>query len=64
MADKTNKKIATAHNGDNSGPAFGDVRWSPDSRWLTFADNADNASNKSCSIASHGRDHALNHGSL
>jgi tricorn protease len=42
LTDKTNKQIATAHNGDNDGPAFADLRWSPDSRWLTFADNADN----------------------
>ena len=41
--DQTNKKIATAKNGENDGPSFADVRWSPDSRWLTFAENADNS---------------------
>ncbi len=43
IADKTNKKIATARNGDNDGPPFGDLRWSPDSAWLTFAEGADNS---------------------
>ena len=43
LADKSNKKIATSRNGDNDGPAFADLRWSPDSRWLTFAENADNS---------------------
>ena len=42
IADKTNKKIATSRNGDNDGPSFADLRWSPDSRWLTFAETADN----------------------
>jgi tricorn protease len=42
VTDKTNKKIATSPNGDNDGPAFADLRWSPDSRWLTFAENAAN----------------------
>jgi tricorn protease len=41
-ADKTNKKIATSRNGDNDGPAFGDLRWSPDSRWIVFSETADN----------------------
>ncbi len=40
LADKTNKKIATSRNGDNDGPAFADLRWSPDNRWLTFSENA------------------------
>ena len=42
VADKTNKKLATSRNGDNDGPAFADLRWSPDSRWITFGENADN----------------------
>src|ERR1700722_19512783 len=42
VADKTNKKLATSRNGDNDGPAFGDLRWSPDSRWITFGETADN----------------------
>ena len=42
VTDQSNKKIATSPNGDNDGPAFADLRWSPDSRWLTFAENADN----------------------
>lgn len=43
VADKSNRNIATSRNGDNDGPAFADLRWSPDSRWLTFAENADNS---------------------
>ncbi len=35
--------MATSRNGDNDGPAFADLRWSPDSRWLTFAENANNS---------------------
>lgn len=46
IAGKTNKRIATAHNGDDDGPSFSDLRWSPDSRWLTFAENADNGFNQ------------------
>ena len=42
LADKSNKKIATSRNGDQDEPSFADLRWSPDSRWLTFAENADN----------------------
>jgi tricorn protease len=42
VADKTNKKLATSRNGDNDGPSFADLRWSPDSRWITFAETADN----------------------
>jgi tricorn protease len=42
-ADKSNKKIATSRNGDNDGPAFSDLRWSPDSRWITFAETAGNS---------------------
>jgi tricorn protease len=39
---KTDKKIATNNNGENSGPSFGSVRWSPDSRWITFSTNPPN----------------------
>jgi tricorn protease len=42
IADKTNKKIATSRNGDNDGPPFTELRWSPDSRWIVFGENADN----------------------
>jgi tricorn protease len=42
LADKSNKKLATSPNGDNDTPAFADLRWSPDSRWITFAENASN----------------------
>lgn len=40
-ATKTGKLIGTADNSGNSQPTFGDVRWSPDSRWLTFSREAD-----------------------
>ena len=43
---KTNKKIAAAANGDNDGVSFVDVHWSADSRWLTFADTANNGFQK------------------
>ncbi len=36
LTTKTEKKIEFAENGDNSDPSFSAVRWSPDSRWLTF----------------------------
>src|SRR3984885_2500086 len=42
VTDKTNKKIATSRNGSNDGAAFEDLRWSPDSHWITFAETADN----------------------
>jgi tricorn protease len=42
IAAKTNKKIATSPNGDNDGVAFVDVHWSPDSRWMTYAETANN----------------------
>lgn len=35
---KTDKRIAQSMNGD-----FGDLRWSPDSRWLAFSETADNS---------------------
>ena len=34
---KTNKRIAQSMNGE-----FGDLSWSPDSRWLAFVETADN----------------------
>jgi tricorn protease len=42
IAAKTNRKIATSPNGDNDDVAFVDVRWSGDSRWMTYADTANN----------------------
>jgi tricorn protease len=42
IAAKTNKKIATSPNSDNDGVPFVDLRWSADSRWLTYADTANN----------------------
>jgi tricorn protease len=42
IAAKTNKKIATSRNGDNDGVAFVDLHWSPDSRWMTYAETANN----------------------
>jgi tricorn protease len=40
VSARRNTKIATTPNGDNDAPAFGDLRWSPDSRWLSFSENA------------------------
>lgn len=42
VAAHTNKKIGTSPNGDNDSPAFAELKWSPDSRWLTFGENASN----------------------
>jgi len=42
LMDQSNKKLFTSHNRDNDNPAFADLRWSPDSHWLTFAESADN----------------------
>ncbi len=42
LSAKTNKKIATSANGDNDGVPFVDLRWSGDSRWITYADTANN----------------------
>jgi tricorn protease len=42
IAAKTNQKIVTSANGDNGDVAFVDVRWSSDSRWITYADTASN----------------------
>jgi len=36
VADKSEKRIATARTSGNSDPQFNYVRWSPDSRWLTW----------------------------
>lgn len=40
-AAKTEKQIALADY-HNAGPVFGNVRWTSDSRWLTFSQDADN----------------------
>ena len=37
LADKSQKKVTTALAAWNSRPLFEDVRWSADSRWLSFA---------------------------
>lgn len=42
IAAHTNKQIASSPNGDNDSPAFAGLRWSPDSHWITFAENASN----------------------
>ena len=39
---KAQKKILTADTTGDSSPAFSYVRWSPDSRWLTFSVDAPN----------------------
>jgi len=36
VADKTQKRIATASTSGDSNAQFSFVRWSPDSRWLTY----------------------------
>lgn len=41
-AAKTNKIIATSKNGDNDDVSFVDVHWSADSRWITYAETANN----------------------
>ena len=41
-ATKQQTRIATASASGNSGPAFSYLRWSPDSRWLTFSQEAEN----------------------
>ncbi|HYL36753.1 MAG TPA: S41 family peptidase [Bryobacteraceae bacterium] len=43
VATKMQKRIEVAGYGDDSDPQFGAVRWSPDSRWLTFDRPARNA---------------------
>jgi tricorn protease len=42
-ATKAQKKIAVSQPWFNSGPAFHDVRWSSDSRWLVFSTGASNS---------------------
>ncbi|HUK88984.1 MAG TPA: PDZ domain-containing protein, partial [Blastocatellia bacterium] len=42
VAAKTQKRIALDEKSDNGGPAFSDLRWSPDSKWLIFSQSADN----------------------
>lgn len=42
VAAQSDKKIAVSPNGDNDSPAFADLKWSPDSRWLTFGETAPN----------------------
>ncbi len=41
-ATKKQKKVSTALAAGNSSPAFEDVRWSPDSSWITFTTSASN----------------------
>lgn len=42
VATKTDKKIAEVNNGDVGDPSYGELHWSPDSRWLAFTENAPN----------------------
>jgi tricorn protease len=42
IATKTQKKIATSSYGSNSGPAFSDIVWSPDSKWFAYSTTAAN----------------------
>jgi tricorn protease len=42
VATKAEKQIAFAKFSDNSGPVFDSVRWSPDSRFLTFGEDTEN----------------------
>ena len=46
VTNKTQKKIGFSEFGDNSDPQFNAVRWSPDSRWLTFDRPAPNGFNQ------------------
>jgi tricorn protease len=41
-ASKTGKQIASDSYGGNNGPAFDTLRWSPDSRWISFGQSAEN----------------------
>jgi tricorn protease len=41
-ATKTQKEIGYAEYGNNSNPQFDSLRWSPDSRWLSFSRPAKN----------------------
>lgn len=51
IATKNQKKIATAKYGSNSGPAFSDIAWSPDSKWFAYATSAVTAWTNSFSTA-------------
>jgi tricorn protease len=42
LETKTQKKIDVSTHGDDSDPQFGAVRWSPDSRWLSYSKTAAN----------------------
>jgi tricorn protease len=46
IADKSQKLIAAASTSDDSGPQFNYVRWSPDSRWITYDVEAPNQQNR------------------
>jgi len=46
VADKSEKLIATAQTSGDSDPQFNYVRWSPDSRWLTYDLEAPNLQNR------------------
>ena len=46
VADKSEKLIATADTPDDSSPEFGAVRWSPDSRWITYDVGTPNLQNQ------------------
>lgn len=37
VSTKTEKEIAVNPYGGNSSPAFSDIRWSPDSRWIMYS---------------------------
>jgi tricorn protease len=41
-ATKTHKRIARSPGTSNTGPRFDHLRWSPDSRWLVFSEEAPN----------------------
>ena len=45
-ADKSEKLIGTAQTTDNTSPQFNYVRWSADSRWLTYDMEAPNLQNR------------------
>ena len=46
IASKTEKLITNVATSDDSGPQFNNVRWSPDSRWLTYDFEAPNQQNR------------------
>jgi tricorn protease len=46
IAGKTEKLITNVATSDDSGPQFNNVRWSPDSRWLTYDFEAPNQQNR------------------